>query len=180
MNNWFDMRSDGTTDRVYGTFTIENGAIDLSDTDIKPGQYYRIIGSVFNDGVYQYPYPPEEEPEIVEEQDSEQGTGEPPLTDDTETPESDEEEEEGLIDEVFEGAVWIMYVPRQVMALLKEIQAWDEKYGPIVETPFNSETFGGYSYYKGYKNTMSTTGSSWKSQFKHKTQKWRKLRNINS
>jgi hypothetical protein len=36
-----------------GTFVVEGGGIDLPD--IQNGQYIRIIGSVFNDGVYKYP-----------------------------------------------------------------------------------------------------------------------------
>ena len=48
LKNWFE------TDKVFGDFTIENGTIDLSDF-VQDGQYFRIIGSVFNDGVYQYP-----------------------------------------------------------------------------------------------------------------------------
>lgn len=40
---------------VYrGTFEITDSSIDLSDILVS-GQYFRIIGSVFNDGVYQYP-----------------------------------------------------------------------------------------------------------------------------
>ena len=53
LNNWFDKQ------RVFGTFTISNGAIDLDDLveegTIQNGQYFRIVGSVFNDGVYVYP-----------------------------------------------------------------------------------------------------------------------------
>ncbi len=37
-----------------GTFEVTDSSIDLSDI-LAPGQYFRIIGSVFNDGVYQYP-----------------------------------------------------------------------------------------------------------------------------
>lgn len=49
LNNWFDK------DRIFGVFTISDGAIDLSETGIQNGQYFRIADSVFNDGVYQYP-----------------------------------------------------------------------------------------------------------------------------
>ena len=37
-----------------GTFEIKDSSVDLSQI-LAPGQYFRIIGSVFNDGVYQYP-----------------------------------------------------------------------------------------------------------------------------
>ena len=37
-----------------GTYTISGGSIAPLDF-LQEGQYFRIIGSVFNDGVYQYP-----------------------------------------------------------------------------------------------------------------------------
>lgn len=48
LRNWFDV------DRRFDTFTISGGTIDLSGF-VRSGQYFRIIGSVFNDGVYKYP-----------------------------------------------------------------------------------------------------------------------------
>ena len=46
--NWFKV-----PDGAYsGTFTIKDGSITLPF--LVEGQYFRIIGSVFNDGVYQY------------------------------------------------------------------------------------------------------------------------------
>lgn len=47
LNNWFDVR------REFGTFTVTNGSITLPF--LQRGQYFRIVGSVFNDGLYQYP-----------------------------------------------------------------------------------------------------------------------------
>ena len=38
----------------FGTFTISGGSIAPLDF-LQEGQYFRIVGSVFNDGVYQYP-----------------------------------------------------------------------------------------------------------------------------
>lgn len=46
LNNYF------VTDIYQGEFTIEDGALELSF--LQDGQYFRIVGSVFNDGVYQY------------------------------------------------------------------------------------------------------------------------------
>ena len=40
--------------RHFGTFTISGGSIAPLDF-LQDGQYFRIIGSVFNDGVHQYP-----------------------------------------------------------------------------------------------------------------------------
>lgn len=47
IKNWFDV------ERSFGIFEIKNG--NLVVDDMREGQYFRIIGSVFNDGVYQYP-----------------------------------------------------------------------------------------------------------------------------
>ena len=47
LRNWFDR------ERYAGTFTVENGSIALPF--LREGQYFRILGSTFNDGVHQYP-----------------------------------------------------------------------------------------------------------------------------
>lgn len=38
---------------ITGTFTITDGTLELEG--LQDGQYYRITGSVFNDGIHQYP-----------------------------------------------------------------------------------------------------------------------------
>ena len=48
LRNWFER------DVIFGTFTIESGQINLPDGSLQSGQYFRIVGSVFNDGVHQY------------------------------------------------------------------------------------------------------------------------------
>ena len=42
------------TEPLSGSWTIRDGTIDLSPYLIT-GQYFRVMGSVLNDGVYQYP-----------------------------------------------------------------------------------------------------------------------------
>jgi hypothetical protein len=44
---------DREADIHYGEYTISGGSIDLPF--LIAGQYFRIVGSVLNDGVYQYP-----------------------------------------------------------------------------------------------------------------------------
>ena len=44
---------DREADIHYGEYTISGGSIDLPF--LLNGQYFRIVGSVLNDGVYQYP-----------------------------------------------------------------------------------------------------------------------------
>ena len=137
LHNWFDV------DRSFGTFTISNGEITVPDGYLQENQYFRIVGSVFNDGVYKYP--------------------------------SNE-----LIDETFDGAVWAMALPPAAIALFTQIQEWDEKYSQneAANSPFQSESFGGYSYSKGYNSSAngSDTTVSWQNQFKSRLNRWRKLR----
>lgn len=47
LNNWF------LVDIHEGTFTVENGSITLPF--LQTNQYFRICGSVFNDGLHLYP-----------------------------------------------------------------------------------------------------------------------------
>lgn len=48
LRNWFDR---GQV-KVIGEFEIQNGVV--SGIELQQGQYFRIMGSVFNDGVHQY------------------------------------------------------------------------------------------------------------------------------
>lgn len=136
IRNWFDR------ERNIGTFTISGGNINASF--LLPGQYYRIIGSIFNDGIHQYP--------------------------------SSE-----LTDEVFDGAVWALAIPAPVIKLATEINVWREKNeaeGSANMSPFQSESFGGYSYSKGGSGgSDGTSGSpmSWKDAFRSRLNAWRKL-----
>lgn len=134
LNNWFD------TERHFGLFTIENG--ELSVSFLQNGQYFRIVGSVFNDGVHQYP-------------------------------------DTRLSDETFDGAVWAMAVPPAIMTLAGEIEAWQAKYGGINSaalSPFQSESFGGYSYSKGSgAATGNVQGITWQMVFRSQLNCWRKI-----
>ena len=48
LKNWF------VREKYIGTFTITNGAIIVPDGSLQDGQFFRVIGSVFNDGVHEY------------------------------------------------------------------------------------------------------------------------------
>lgn len=143
LRNWFDRNQP----KWYGDFTIENGALVLNDDmSLKDGQYFRIVGSALNDGVYQYK----------------------------------QEEENELTDEIFTGAVWAMAVPPSVVALSAEIDEWIAKYGGVDSynmSPFQSESFGGYTYSKasGGSSGGSGTGLFWQDAFKNKLNRWRKI-----
>lgn len=49
IHNWFVVPGGVHRD----TFTVEGGSIDLPF--LAPGQYFRVVGSVFNDGLHKYP-----------------------------------------------------------------------------------------------------------------------------
>lgn len=112
LKNWF------LTDVYEGTFTIQDGSITLPF--LQNGQYFRIMGSVFNDGLYQYP-------------------------------------SDSLVDEEFSGTVWALAVPKAVIQTAEEMTAWEAKNGAAASGPYQSESFGGYSYSKasGASGTMT-------------------------
>ena len=111
---------------------------------LKPNQYYRIIGSVFNDGVHKYG-----------------------------------DTKDVLTDEAFNGAVWALAIPKEVVQLADEIKAWRALYEATdsqAMSPYVSESFGGYSYSKGAGNsTGSPNASSWIGVFKPRLNMWRKI-----
>ena len=80
----------------------------------------------------------------------------------------------------FRGSVWVMHVPGDFLDLVGEISEWQKKYGGVdseAQSPFNSESFGGYSYSKsagtGAKNAQSTT---WQSVYASRLNQWRRIR----
>ncbi len=135
LNNYFWQK------KITGSFTISGGSIEIPA--LKEGQYFRIIGSTFNDGVHLYP-----------------------ATD--------------LTDEEFEGAIWAMAVPATVIAIASDIKEWQTLYGGAdssAMSPFNSESFGGYSYSKsGSGNENSGSNASWQDVFGGRLNKYRRLR----
>ncbi len=93
------------------------------------------------------------------------------------------DENDTLIDEPeFHGAVWIMSPPADFLALVAEIQAWQEKNGALdspAMSPFNSESFGGYSYSKSGGNSSggsSSGGANWQAAFRSRLNLYRRIR----
>ena len=118
-----------------GTFEIKNKTMEIPF--LQNGQYFRVVGSVFNDGVYQYPA-------------------------------------KDLFDEKFEGAIWALAIPSKLIALSDEIQEWQKKYGNVVEGPYQSESFAGYSYTRA-TNTKTGQAVTWKDVFRSQLSIWRKI-----
>lgn len=105
---------------------------------LRDGQYYRIVGSALNDGVYKRGF-----------------------------------DDSNLQDEEFFGAVWSMRVPKDFISLCKEIESWQEDNEKSLSSPYQSESFAGYSYTKA---TGASGGAlTWQDQFRNKLNAYRKL-----
>lgn len=140
LNNYFV----DTGAKFYGRFEIADGKLTaFNDGEIlQNGQYFRIIDSVFNDGVYKYP-------------------------------------DDELKDETFDGSVWLMKVPPEVVEISEEIDAWMAQYATADSgalSPYVSESFGGYSYSKA--SGENGVGSAWEgvAGFTSRLAGWRRPR----
>lgn len=145
LRNWFEK------EKYFGAFDIRDGTITAAgDSNLYNapsflnGQYFRISGSWFNDGIHQWP-------------------------------------DDEMIDEVFSGSIWLLAIPEPVIKLAQEIQAWRDKYetaDSAALSPFQSESFGGYSYSKNWSGNSqagSSAGVSWRNAFASRLNAWRKL-----
>ena len=90
--------------------------------------------------------------------------------------------EMALQDEAFHGGIWVMSPPADFLALADEIAAWQEKNGALdspAMSPFNSESFGGYSYSKSGGNASggsSSAGADWAAAFASRLKIYRRIR----
>lgn len=82
-----------------------------------------------------------------------------------------------LNDETFTGVIWEMRPPKSFLTLVGEIEAWNDKYADVMNAPYSSESFGGYSYSKaqGYASAGGGMLSSWQAIFGARLNEWRKL-----
>lgn len=135
LKNWFcDIEKDVYT----GTFIIQNGTLSLPF--LQTGQYFRIVGSVFNDGVHKYG-----------------------------------DSADLLQDENFSGTIWAMRIPPSVIELANEIDSWMTKNGDAITSPYQSESWGGYSY--SLKSGGGESGAfDWRTVFAESLNRWRKLK----
>lgn len=82
--------------------------------------------------------------------------------------------DEPLVDETFNGSVWAMAVPSSVIAQMEEINKWLEENQSALNSPYHSESFGGYS--NTIKSGYEGDGANWQSHFRKTLDRWRKLR----
>jgi hypothetical protein len=81
-----------------------------------------------------------------------------------------------LTDETFTGTVTALRIPSAFLELCEDVKAWQEKNGDISSanmSPYQSESFGGYSYSKLATQDASTV-MSWQQAFKDRLKIWRK------
>lgn len=136
-------------DSHAGHFVVQGGVMSPHDFLID-GQKFFVTGSVFSDGVYTY-----------------HNSG---ICNDDDT------EEVSLPDEEFNGIVYALVVPPAFVALVRQIEEWVSKFGDVVNSPYQSESFNGYSYSKLTGVNNSGSGSmTWESTFRSDLNKWRKV-----
>ena len=139
LRNYFDNGQPHT----FGEIEIRNGAL-FTPCNLKAGQYFRIIGSTFNDGVYQFPTTALR------------------------------------VDETFNGAVWGMAVPPDLIDLITEMEAWkaDKANAYALNSPYQSESKADYSYTlkSGADGSGKNSGASALiNQFAGRLSRWKKL-----
>ena len=145
LKNWFEV------EKCYGDFVIADNSISFADGTALPlqeGQHFRIVGSIFNDGVHKYPEAGEQSPATLK-------------------------------NESFNGSVWCLAIPPDVLTIAADISAWRAKYEQIdsaMMSPFSSESFGGYSYSKSAGTSADGgNGNSWQSVFGNRLTRYRKI-----
>lgn len=138
LKNYFDKAQP----KFFGEIVIEDGNIKNAEflEAVKPNQYFRIVGSIFNDGVYSF------------------------------------KEELSLVDETFDGAIWLMAVPKAVLQLEKEIEDWQTEYAKALQSPYQSESFGGYSYTKASGGKNGGGAVTWQDAFATRLNLYRRIR----
>jgi len=137
LKNYFDKAQP----KFFGEIVIQEGKITNQEflDAVKSNQYFRIVGSIFNDGVYCF------------------------------------KDELSLEDETFDGAIWLMAIPKDFLALAKDIEDWQEQYAGALNSPFTSESFGGYSYSKASgKNGGGAV--TWQDAFASRLNLYRRIR----
>ena len=137
-------------DRYPGTFVIADGMISPLPA-LKNGQRFLVAGSDLNDGIYTW-----HEGLIMTDDDSAGA---------------------GLSDETFTGTICGLAVPPQVISLSEEITEWVGKYGAVINSPYQSESFGGYSYTRasGASNGGGSAMAGWQEVFAGRLNRWRKV-----
>ena len=71
-----------------------------------------------------------------------------------------------------------MRVPPDVLSLLDDINDYEAEYGAVNLSPYQSESFGGYSYTKASRGQLGNNSGAvvtWRDAFASRLNKWRKI-----
>ena len=81
-------------------------------------------------------------------------------------------------EEISRAKVSVLAIPRPLLLIIDEIEAWNEKYGEIATGPFFSESFGGYEYQIRGFSSYGVAGSplsGWRLAFANRLNPWRRM-----
>lgn len=136
LHNWF------VRERLeLGDASISDGQLPEEAAEAVPvGAYYRIQGTLLNDGLYL-------------------------------------RGEEELRDEESDMVVSVLAIPRPLLSLVDEIDAWQQKNGAATDGPYYQEQFGDYKYtLKGFSTYGSANGiDGWRLAFRDQLTPFRKM-----
>lgn len=136
--------------RHNGTFTVDEFSINGLDSMVANGQLFRVIGSAMNDGVYTF--------------------ADGCIYDDDGTSTVQ------LKPETFTGTIAAMSVPVAFLKIVSDIVDWQKKNQAVLDSPYTSESFGGYSYSKAVGSGSNAGGVlGWQDVFRSRLNAYRKI-----
>ena len=78
--------------------------------------------------------------------------------------------------ETFDGQVVLLAIPKPLVDLSAEIETWCENNADALNTPYESEAFGGYSYKReGGASEDAPSLNAWQAHFASRLRPYRKL-----
>lgn len=81
-------------------------------------------------------------------------------------------------EDVERAKISILSIPKALLSIIDEIEAWENQYGEVAQGPFFSEEFGGYKYeIRGYSSygAASSNMSGWRLAFNNRLNPWRRM-----
>lgn len=212
INNYFHIRNgfnnglgNGSRQIVadYGEFTIEDGIIEPVSDMYQPSQFIRIVGSLFNDGVFQIErvgdgyidialhsedYPQWQQPTVwpdttyrIGDRVTHNGIRWVSLVDSNQWEPGTEPwawekvavVEHSLRDEIFYGAVAPLNIPRDFLSLIREIERFQNASGDPSERMYTSQSVGSWSGSRATDRNGMIAG--WQSVFAVELNKYRRM-----
>lgn len=80
-----------------------------------------------------------------------------------------------LIGDDLTGYITECRIPSSLLSIHEEINYWQQQNAEVATSPYQSESFGGYSYTKKSGNSTTGAADSWQSVFANRLKIWRKI-----